>query len=115
MREPIRDKARLEHILAAIAQVKEYTKDLTSEELSSDLLHLHATVYNVQVIGEATYKLTNEFKASHPDTPWAMIEKMRHILVHDYYQINKEILWTVITDDLPPLETQVKAYLEENK
>lgn len=113
MREPVRDKSRLEHILTAILQVKVYIQGLTKEQLTSDLLHLHATVYNVQIIGEATYKLTKEFKESHPETPWSMIEKMRHILVHDYYQINKDVLWIVVTEDLPILETQVKSYLKE--
>lgn len=42
-----------------------------------------------------------------------MIEKMRHILVHDYYQINKDILWMVITEDLPPLKKQVETYLNQ--
>jgi uncharacterized protein with HEPN domain len=42
-----------------------------------------------------------------------MIEKMRHILVHDYYKINNDVLWSVITDDIPPLKQQIKRYLKE--
>lgn len=42
-----------------------------------------------------------------------IIEKMRHILVHDYYQINKDILWSVITEDLPALKAQIQQYLDE--
>lgn len=113
MRELTRDKDRLEHILEAIGNVESYTEGIDKNSLSSDKLRLHACVYNVQVIGEAIYKLTNEFKSSHPDTPWRMIEKMRHILVHDYYQINFDILWQVITDDLPILRKQVLGYLNE--
>lgn len=113
MREPVRDKGRLEHILAAINNVEGYTRNITQQGLVCDKLRLHATVYNVQVIGEATYKLTTEFKDSHPQTPWAMIEKMRHILVHDYYQINNDVLWSVITDDIPNLKEQILMYLSE--
>ena len=113
MREPVRDKGRLEHILAAIKNVEEYTRNITQQGFVCDKLRLHATVYNVQVIGEATYKLTTEFKDSHPQTPWAMIEKMRHILVHDYYQINNDVLWSVITDDIPNLKEQILMYLSE--
>lgn len=58
-------------------------------------------------------ELTTEFKDSHPQTPWAMIEKMRHILVHDYYQINNDVLWSVITDDIPNLKEQILMYLSE--
>ena len=111
MREQIRDKGRLQHILTAITKVEEYTTGMTKEQLCNDSLHLHATAYNIQIIGEAVYKLTPEFKSSHTDTPWRMIEKMRHILVHDYYQVNNDILWMVITDDLPKLKPQIECYL----
>ena len=113
MREPLRDKERLLHILNAISRVEEDTSGLDKDTLNADLLHLHATVYNVQIIGEAVYKLSLEFKEQHPDTPWRMIEKMRHILVHDYYQVNKDILWLVISDDIPLLKQQVEKYLKE--
>ena len=113
MREPIRDRGRLEHMLMAIARVEEYTAGILQAELVASPMRLHATVYNVQIIGEAAYKLTKEFKASHPETPWAMIEKMRHVLVLDYYQINNDVLWSVITDDLPPLKDQLNKYLKE--
>lgn len=111
MREPERDQSRLEDILSAINCVEEYTKNLTETQLKEDRLRLHATIYNVQIIGEAIYKLTKEFKQEHPDTPWHLIEKMRHILVHDYFRINFDILWIVITEDIPLLKEQVKRYI----
>ena len=76
-------------------------------------LHLHATAYNIQIIGEAIYKLTKEFKESHPNTPWRVIEKMRHILVHDYFAVDVEIMWLVITEDLPLLKRQILSYLDD--
>ena len=111
MREPERDQSRLEDILSAINCVEEYTENLTETQLKEDRLRLHATIYNVQIIGEAIYKLTKEFKQEHPDTPWHLIEKMRHILVHDYFRINFDILWIVITEDIPLLKEQVKRYI----
>jgi uncharacterized protein with HEPN domain len=111
MREPERDQSRLEDILSAINCVEEYTKNLTENQLKEDRLRLHATIYNIQIIGEAIYKLTKEFKQEHPDTPWHLIEKMRHILVHDYFRINFDILWIVITEDIPLLKEQVKRYI----
>ena len=111
MREPERDLSRLEHILTAIDCVEEYTKDINEEQLKDDKLRVHATIYNVQIIGEAVYKLTKEFKDQHTETPWAVIEKMRHILVHDYYKINFEVLWDVVTKDIPLLKQQIESYL----
>jgi len=110
MKEPVRDKIRLEHILQGIARVEEYTRGMTKCQLRNNPLHLHATTYNIQIIGEAVYKLTDEFKNAHPDTPWRVIEKMRHILVHDYFAIDVDILWNVIADDLPLLKKQVLRY-----
>ena len=100
-------------MMQSISKVYEYTSGLDYEKFSSDSLRLHATMYNVQIIGEAVCKLTNDFKDSHPDTNWRVIEKMRHILVHDYYQIKTDILWDIIKVDLPELENQLKVYLEE--
>ncbi len=113
MKDVIRDKGRLEHMLSAIDRVFEFTQGLSKESLSNDVLRLHATIYNVQIIGEAVYKLTDDFKISHPQTMWVQIEKMRHILVHDYYHINMDVLWIVVTEDLKPLQEQIKSYLAE--
>ena len=113
MREPERDTSRLEHILTAISHVENYIDGITEEQLRDDMLHLHATIYNVQIIGEAVYKLTNEYKSSHSETPWRMIEKMRHILVHDYFAVDVDIMWLVIEDDIPVLKQQVEKYIKE--
>lgn len=113
MKEPVRDKGRLEHILTAIDYIAAFTEGLGYEDLVNDPLHLHAVTHNIQIIGEAVYKITDAFKEGHPETPWQMIEKMRHILVHDYYQINSEVLWDILQNDLQPLREQVVRYLEE--
>lgn len=113
MREPVRDKGRLEHILEAIDNVFEFTKDLSYDELVNNKLVYHATVHNVQIIGEAAYKLTAEFKDTHPEIIWNDIIAMRHILVHDYYVINPTILWNVVHEDLPPFRILIAKYLSE--
>ncbi|MCQ2245847.1 MAG: DUF86 domain-containing protein [Bacteroidaceae bacterium] len=113
MREPVKDPGRLKHILAAISQVEEYTAGLTREQFCADKLRIHATAYNIQIIGEACYRLTKEFKDLHPETPWRLIEKMRHILVHDYFAVDLDFVWMVIDEDIPVLKPQVEAYLKE--
>lgn len=113
MREKVRDKGRLKHILAAIDKIEEYTDGMSKQKLATDSLHLHATAYNIQIVGEAVYKLTKEFKDEHPQTPWRFIEKMRHILVHDYFAVDVEIMWLFIEDDIPVLKQQIQAYIAE--
>ena len=83
------------------------------EALSSDHLLYYAVMKNVEVVGEAAYMLTRAFKTAHPETPWKMIESMRHILVHDYANVIPRILWGTATNDIPELRKQVEGYLSE--
>lgn len=67
----------------------------------------------VEIIGEAAYMTTKEFKSSHPEIPWRQIEGMRHILVHGYFSISADVLWDVIQNDIPALAPTLRAYLAE--
>lgn len=113
MREPVRDKGRLEHILAAIGRVLDFTSGKTKNEVTANALVYYGIVKNIEIIGEAAYKLSKPFKQAHPETPWEYIVKMRHVLVHDYYQIDEDDVWAVIEDDLPLLREQIARYLSE--
>ena len=111
MRENIRDRDRLEHIVEAIDRILAFADGKTKEELEDDDLKYYGIVKNIEIIGEATYMLTRAFCVQHPETPWEFIAKMRHVLVHDYYQIESREVWKVIHDDLHPLREQVAGYL----
>ena len=113
MREPVRDKGRLEHMLNAIQQVLDFTKDKPMNNLAKNVIEYYGIVKCIEIVGEAAYKLSPQFKESHTETPWSVIEKMRHVLVHDYYQIDESEVRYVIEDDLPPLYEQIKHYLAE--
>jgi len=113
MRERINDRGRLEHIMSAIGNVEEFLQGYDYERFVDNKILYYAVVKNVEIIGEAAYMLSLDFKAEHPDTPWDQIEKMRHVLVHGYYQILPDVLWLTINDDLPPLKTNVLKYLSE--
>ena len=113
MREPVRDRDRLEHIAEAIDRILNNTVFNTQEELEADNLRYYGIVKNIEIVGEASYKLTRSFCNNHPETPWEYIAKMRHVLVHDYYQIDPDAVWKVIQEDLPLLRRQVTDYLEE--
>ncbi|MBQ4389472.1 MAG: DUF86 domain-containing protein [Bacteroidales bacterium] len=79
------------------------------EEFVSDKILCHAVVYNLQCIGENVYKLSREFIESHADMQWEAIEGLRHVLVHDYYNVSFENIWRIITTRIP----QLKKYLEK--
>lgn len=86
---------------------------VTLERLSEDFIIRHALTWNVMIIGEAANKLSKEFCSAHPNTDWRAIAGMRHVLVHDYYQINEEELFSVITDDIEPLKAQIQEYIKQ--
>ena len=111
MREPIRDRGRLEHMLAAIDRVMEYMEGKSVDDLSEGSIAYYGIVKNIEIIGEAAYKLSQQFCESHSATPWAVIVKMRHVLVHDYYQISVREVWKVIQEDLDPLRQQIVKLL----
>ena len=113
MREYVRDRERLEHMVEAIDRILAFAEDKTREELEADNLKYYGVVKNIEIIGEAAYKLTNAFCRQHPETPWKHITRMRHVLVHDYYQINPTEVWKVIGENLHPLRDQVARYLSE--
>ena len=113
MRERIRDKERLEHMLTAINTLQEGSKRYTVEQAENDSIIFFGFVKQVEIIGEATYKLTKEFRAQHPEVEWDVIENMRHVLVHGYYAITPHKVWHVIDHDLPSLRPLIERYIQE--
>ena len=113
MREPIRDKARLEHMLDAIDDACEFLHNATVDDLTNNKMLRYAVTHSIQIIGEAAYMTTKEYKSLHPEVEWRMIEGMRHVLVHDYYRVEFTELWKVVKEDLPPLREQLLAYIAE--
>ena len=103
----------MEHILNAIDTILERTNGLTYEGLTSDKILFGGIVYYTMVIGEAAYHLSKPFKKKYTETNWNQITKMRHNLVHGYYQVDPDVVWSVIQDDLVPLREQVTRYITE--
>ena len=113
MREPSRDKRRLEHILQAIERIKRYTLGKDFEEFIANDMMYYAVVKNIEILGEASNMLTEEFRKRHPLTPWKQVNGMRNYIVHEYFQVDNNVVWDVITNDLPILEDQIREYLKE--
>ena len=113
MREPIKDRVRLEHMISAINRILDFMTGRSFDDLPKDKIEYYGIVKNIEIIGEAAYKLSSNFKCANNETPWSVIEKMRHVLVHDYYQIDKDEVKYAIEDDLLPLREQIEKYLTQ--
>ena len=107
MREPIRDKERLEHMLESIDRIQKNVADLDWEHIRENEIFYYGLVKNIEIIGEAAYHLTKEFREANAEIPWNLIIRMRHVLVHDYYQIDEKEVQYVIEDNLLPLRNQI--------
>ena len=115
MREPVRDKGRLEHILEQLDNINEFIAEKSLEDLQNKKVLRFAVVKCLEIIGEAAYMLSLEFKEKHPEVSWNEIVKMRHVLVHGYYHISMPLLWAIITNDLPALRPHIEQHLETMK
>ena len=113
MRDSVRDRERLRHILDAITTIENSRAIYTSAEQVNDPIIYYGFVKHVEIIGEAVYLLSKEFRDSHPEIEWDVIEGMRHVLVHGYYQIDPEQLWDTIDNDIPLLKPLIENLLAE--
>ncbi|MCQ2095775.1 MAG: DUF86 domain-containing protein [Bacteroidaceae bacterium] len=84
MREPLRDKGRLEHIANSINILLDNKDNYEFSQIAHDPIIFYGFIKHVEIIGEAVYMLSKEFRQMHPETPWDEIEHMRHVLVHGY-------------------------------
>lgn len=113
MREPVRDLGRLQHMLEHIERSEQFMKGKTLADLENDTMLRYAVVKCVEIVGEAAYMLTLDFRETHPQTPWKIILKMRHVMVHGYYTIQMPIVWDIVRNDFPVLRPQIERYIAE--
>jgi len=106
------DRQRLQDILEAIDLIEKYAaKGRTAFE--QDELIQTWFLRHLQIIGEASRALSDNIRESHPEIPWAKIIGMRHILVHNYFEIDLPIVWNAVGLELPELKGKVTAILQE--
>ena len=101
------DLVLLEHIRDRISRVGEYTGGDSSKFFDSTLVQ-DAVVRNLQTIAESTQRLSETLRATEPEIPWRAIAGFRNVLVHDYFGIDLEAVWSVVDQDLPLLAAAVE-------
>lgn len=106
------NKERLEHIIEAIDRIFRFTDKMTFESFTKNEMAQFAIIKNFEIIGEAAYQIDNELKESNPEIEWRKIAAFRHILVHDYYKINMEIVWNAKQNKLEDLKLQIEEILD---
>lgn len=112
MSEKPDDRERLAHIIEAIDRIKKFTDGMTYEEFAENEMAQFAVIKNFEIIGEAAYHLSDELKKGNPDIEWRKIQAFRHILVHDYYRINLEMVWKAKEQKIDDLRRRVEHLLK---
>jgi len=98
---------RVEDILAGIEKIKSYTHEMTYEQFSVDSKTVDAVIRNLEIIGEATKRLSDALKQSNPEIRWRNVAGLRDVLIHDYMGVDLEVIWNVIVRDLPELKKSI--------
>ena len=105
------DRVRLQHVIDALNSAIRFAQGRQRGDLDSDEMLLFALVRAIEIAGEAASQVTAETHAQLPDLPWASMVGMRNRLVHAYFDINRDILWTTVTEAAPPLVERLKNIL----
>lgn len=105
------DKVRLQHMLDAAKEALEFVQGRTREDLDSDRQLTLALVKAIEIIGEAAYRVSESVQLQYPQIPWSDIIGMRHRLVHGYYDIDLDVVWSTTQHDLQPLIEQLETVL----
>jgi uncharacterized protein with HEPN domain len=98
-------------MLDAINTALGFAHNHTRADLDSDTMLTFAIIRAIEIVGEAASKISDETRSSFPDLPWPAIIGMRNRLIHAYFDVDTELVWQTITDDLPTLRERVRTIL----
>ena len=96
------DQVYIGHMLDSILQIYEYVED--KEQFYQSRLVQDAVIRNLQVMAESSQRLSSVIKQQYPEIPWKNISGFRNILVHDYLGVDLDMIWSVVDQELHPLE-----------
>jgi len=97
------DELYLYHMLETARKAANKTRGISRDAYDEDETLRLALAHLVQILGEAARHISSETQAAHPEIAWREIIGMRHKIVHDYMNLDEDVLWEVVTQDLPPL------------
>ncbi|MDY6771369.1 MAG: DUF86 domain-containing protein [Candidatus Nanohaloarchaea archaeon] len=109
----MRDQAYLEHIRDAIDRILDYTDDMSREDFAADQKTQDAVVRQFEVMGEAAKQLSDRTRDRLTSVPWQDIAGMRDRLIHGYFDVDNDVVWATVQQDLPELRNRIGQFLED--
>ncbi|MEB1808484.1 MAG: DUF86 domain-containing protein [Bacillaceae bacterium] len=107
------DKLYLRHILECITNIETYLPNGKEDFFSSKLIQ-DAVIRNLEIIGEATKRISKEYREQHSNVPWREMAGLRDVLVHDYFGVDNGIVWNVVEKELPSLKEKINGLIEQS-
>lgn len=101
------DSIYIEHILNSINSIQEYISGLSLEIFLEDRKTQDAVVRQFEIIGEASKRISSDFQDNHPNIPWSEMAGMRDVLIHDYIDVNFEIVWKTAKENIPVVKEAI--------
>jgi uncharacterized protein with HEPN domain len=106
------DRAYLIHVREAIESIEEYLENVTYHKFASNKMIIDAVVRELEIVGEASNNLSDEFREKHPEILWRKMKNMRNFLIHEYFGVNTKIVWSTCKEDLPELKKLIADLLD---
>jgi len=104
------ERAFIEDMLDRIALVEEFTED-GKDVFYASRMQQEAVIRSLEIMGEASRNLSEDFRNAHPDVPWRQIAAFRNFVIHVYWDIKLERIWSVVENELPTLKPQLETIL----
>ncbi len=105
----------LDDMLQSALKIKRYTQDLDFDSFLSDEKTIDAVVRNFEIIGEAANRIDPDFRNSNPEIEWNRIRGFRNRIVHDYFGIDNEIIWTIVETYLDDMTDWLVKIIDTEK
>ncbi len=101
----MRDSIIVEKLIGYSKKLLQYCEGLTYEQFSSDTKTVEACVFNLSQMGELANRVDEDFAQAHSEVPWRLLYGLRNRIVHDYEGVNLQLIWEIISGDIPELLT----------
>ena len=109
------DLVRVHHMLDATREVLVFSADKTRLDLDTDRMLCLSFVHLLEIIGEAAIGISSELREKYPQIPWSSIVWMRNRLIHGYYDINLDIVWKTVKEDISYLNAELEKIIEHEE
>lgn len=109
------DRLYLAHVRDSLMEVRAFVRDESYESFRENRMVQNAVLRSFEVVGEAARRVSAGFREAHPEVPWRLMGDFRNKLIHDYFDLDLEIIWKTATEDAPSLLRQIEEIIDEGE